>query len=35
MGMMTTLSQFISKSDERGMSFYKLLQKVDGFQWDD
>jgi hypothetical protein len=32
--MMTTLSQFISKLGERGMSFYKLLWKTDGFQWD-
>jgi hypothetical protein len=30
-GMMTTLSRFISKLDERGMSFYKLLRKEDGF----
>jgi hypothetical protein len=34
-GMMAALSQFISKLDERGMSFYKLLRKTDGFQWDD
>jgi hypothetical protein len=34
-GMMAALSQFISKLDERGMSFYKLLCKTDGFQWDD
>jgi hypothetical protein len=33
--MMAALSQFISKLDERGMPFYKLLQKADGFQWDD
>jgi hypothetical protein len=33
--MMAALSQFISKLDERGMSFYKLLRKTDGFQWDD
>jgi hypothetical protein len=33
--MMAALSRFISKLDERGMSFYKLLHKVDGFQWDD
>jgi hypothetical protein len=31
-GMMATLSRFISKLDERGMPFYKLLCKVDGFQ---
>jgi hypothetical protein len=34
-GMMAALSRFIYKLDERGMSFYKLLHKVDGFQWDD
>jgi hypothetical protein len=34
-GMMATLSRFISKLGERGMPFYKLLCKVDGFQWDD
>jgi hypothetical protein len=33
--MMTALSRFISKLGERGMSFYKLLCKADGFQWDD
>jgi hypothetical protein len=33
--MMTALSRFISKLGERGMLFYKLLRKVDGFQWDD
>jgi hypothetical protein len=33
--MMTALSQFISKSGEHGMPFYKLLRKADGFQWDD
>jgi hypothetical protein len=32
--MMTALSQFISKLGEHGMSFYKLLYKADGFQWD-
>jgi hypothetical protein len=31
--MMATLSRFISKSGERGMPFYKLLRKADGFQW--
>jgi hypothetical protein len=30
-GMMVALSQFISKLGERGMMFYKLLHKVDGF----
>jgi hypothetical protein len=34
-GMMAALSRFISKLGERGMSFYKLLCKADGFQWDD
>jgi hypothetical protein len=29
--MMAALSQFISKLGERGMPFYKLLQKADGF----
>jgi hypothetical protein len=32
---MAALNQFISKSSEHGMSFYKLLHKVDDFQWDD
>jgi hypothetical protein len=32
--MMETLSQFISKSGECGMPFYKQLRKADGFQWD-
>jgi hypothetical protein len=34
-GMMTTLSRFISKLGECGMPFYRLLRKADGFQWDD
>jgi hypothetical protein len=34
-GMMAALSQFRSKLGKRSMSFYKLLRKVDGFQWDD
>jgi hypothetical protein len=34
-GMMTALSRFISKLGERGMPFYRLLLKADGFQWDD
>jgi hypothetical protein len=34
-GMMVTLSQFIFKLGERGMPFYKLLRKADGFQRDD
>jgi hypothetical protein len=34
-GMMAALNRFISKLSERGMPFYKLLWKADGFQWDD
>jgi hypothetical protein len=34
-GRMAALSRFISKLGERGMSFYKLLRKADGFQWND
>jgi hypothetical protein len=30
---MTALSRFISRLDEKGMPFYKLLKKVDKFQW--
>jgi hypothetical protein len=33
--MMAALNQFISKMGECGMQFYKLLCKLDGFQWDD
>jgi hypothetical protein len=33
--MMAALSWFISKSGEHCMPFYKLLCKVDSFQWDD
>jgi hypothetical protein len=33
--MMASLSRFIFKLGERGMLFYKLLRKADGFQWDD
>jgi hypothetical protein len=32
-GCMATLSHFISRLGERGMPFYKLLKKVDRFQW--
>jgi hypothetical protein len=32
---MTALNRFISKLGECGMPFYNLLQKSDGFQWDD
>jgi hypothetical protein len=34
-GMIAILSWFISKLGERGMPFYSLLRKADGFQWDD
>jgi hypothetical protein len=30
---MVALSRFISRLGEKGMSFYKLLKKVDKFQW--
>jgi hypothetical protein len=33
--MMVALSRFISKLGKRGMPFYKLQRKIDGFQWDD
>jgi hypothetical protein len=33
--MMAALSRFISKLHKHGIPFYKLLQKEDGFQWDD
>jgi hypothetical protein len=33
--MMAALSRFISKLGERGMPFYRLLRKVDGFHWDE
>jgi hypothetical protein len=33
--MIVALSQFILKSSEHGMPFYKLLHKANGFQWDD
>jgi hypothetical protein len=32
-GCMSALSRFISRLGERGMPFYKLLKKVDKFQW--
>jgi hypothetical protein len=32
-GCMTALSHFISRLGERGMSFFKLLKKVDRFKW--
>jgi hypothetical protein len=34
-GMMTVLNRFISKLGECGMTFYRLLRKADGLQWDD
>jgi hypothetical protein len=34
-GMMAALSRFISKLGERGMPFYRLLHKANGFQWYD
>jgi hypothetical protein len=33
--MMAVLSRFISEWGEHGMPFYRLLHKVDDFQWDD
>jgi ribonuclease HI len=32
-GCMTTLSRFISRLGEKGLPFYRLLKKVDKFQW--
>jgi hypothetical protein len=32
-GCMAALSRFISRLGEKGMTFYKLLKKVDKFQW--
>jgi hypothetical protein len=32
-GCMAALSRFISRLGEKGMSFYKLLKKVDKFWW--
>ena len=32
---MAALSQFVSKSGEWGMPFYRLLHKHDGFQWNE
>jgi hypothetical protein len=34
-GMMAALIRFISKLGERDMPFYRLLRKVDSFQWND
>jgi hypothetical protein len=30
---MAALSKFISRLEEKGLPFYKLLKKVDKFQW--
>jgi hypothetical protein len=30
---MAALSRFISRLGEKGLPFYKLLKKVDKFQW--
>jgi hypothetical protein len=32
-GCMAALSRFISRLEEKGLPFYKLLKKVDKFQW--
>jgi hypothetical protein len=32
-GCIAALSRFISRLGEKGMPFYKLLKKVDKFQW--
>jgi hypothetical protein len=32
-GCMAALSKFISRLGKKGMPFYKLLKKVDKFQW--
>ena len=32
-GCMASLSRFISRLGEKGMPFFKLLKKVDKFQW--
>jgi hypothetical protein len=32
-GCMTALSRFISRLNEKGMPFYKLLKMVDKYQW--
>jgi hypothetical protein len=34
-GMMAALGHFISKLDEKGLPFFKLLKKADKFEWDD
>jgi hypothetical protein len=34
-GMMAALGHFISKLDEKGLPFFKILKKADKFVWDD
>jgi GTP-binding protein EngB required for normal cell division len=34
-GMMASLGHFISKLSEKGLPFFKLLNKTDKFVWDD
>jgi hypothetical protein len=34
-GMMAALGRFISKLDEKGLPFFKVLKKADKFVWDD
>jgi hypothetical protein len=34
-GMMAALGHFISKLDEKGLPFFKLLKKADKFVWDE
>jgi hypothetical protein len=34
-GMMAALGRFISKLDEKGLPFFKLLKKANKFVWDD
>jgi hypothetical protein len=34
-GMMATLGRFISKLNEKGLPFFKLLKKANKFVWDD
>ena len=33
MGCLTALSRFISRLGERGLPLYRLLKKVDRFEW--
>jgi hypothetical protein len=34
-GMMAALGRFISKLEEKGLPFFKLLKRSDKFVWDD